>query len=159
MSPVMGQGPNTRPGEKQGTAMRPAAKQGVNQKPVVSLPMSITGQLPCPLGKVAAIHTIHPLQWYDECETTDPRFVEVAAAAANTPATNRTPEQRGVYRHHQRALRDVQPLWFAVDVDTPDDICRWIEEWSQNPIGMLRAICEEVQGRLNEDNLDIWLWY
>ena len=96
---------------------------------------------------------------YNECETTDPRFVEVAATAANTPATNPTPEQCGVYRHHQRALRDVQPLRFAMDVDTPDDIRRWIEEWLQNPIGMPQAIHEEDQGCLNEDDLDIWLWY
>ena len=48
--------------------------------------------------------------------------MEVAAAAANTPATNRTPEQHGVYHRHQRALWDVQPLQFAMDVDTPDDI-------------------------------------
>ena len=121
--------------------------------------MSITGQLPCPLGKVAAIHTIRPLQWYDECEITDPRFMEVATIATNTPAANRTPEQSGVYRRHHRALRDAQPLRFTVDVDTPDDICRWIEEWLRNPIGMPRAIHEEDQGRLNEDDLDIWLWY
>ena len=136
MSPVTGQGSNTRPVEKQGTTTRPAAKQGAKQKPVALLPMSITGQLPRPLGKVAATHAIRPLQWYDECETTDPRFVEVATAAANTPAVNRTPEQRGVHRRHQHALKDAQPLRFAVDVDTPDDIRRWIEEWSRNPIGM-----------------------
>ena len=143
----------------QGTTTRPAVKQGVKQRLVASLPMSITGQLPCPLGKVAAIHAIRPLQWYDECETTDPRFVEVAAAATNTPVTNRTPEQRGVYRRHQRTLRDTQPLQFAMDADTPDDIRHWIEEWLRNPIGILRAIREEDQGRLNEDDLDIWLWY
>ena len=71
MSPVTGQGSDTRPVEKQGATMRPAAKQGAKQKPVASLPMSITGQLPRPLGKVAAIHAIRPLKWYDECETTD----------------------------------------------------------------------------------------
>ena len=159
MSPVIGQGTDTCPVQKQGTTTRPAAKQGMTQKPVASLRMSITGQLPRPLGKVAAIHAICPLQWYNECETTDPWFVEVAATAANTLATNRTPEQCGVYRCHQRTLRDVQPLWFTVDVDTPNDICRWIEEWSRNPIGMPRAIREEDQGRLNEDDLDVWLWY
>ena len=83
--------------------------------------------------------------------------MEVVAAAANMPATNRTPEQRGVYRRHQRALRDAQPLRFIMDVDTPNDIRHWIEEWSRNPIGMPRAIREEDQGRLNEDDLDVWL--
>ena len=121
--------------------------------------MSITGQLPCPLGKVAAIHGICPLQWYNECETTDPQFMEVAATTTNTPAANCTPKQCGVHRRHQCTLRDVQPLQFAVDVNTPDDIRCWIEEWWQNPIGMPRAIREEDQGRLNEDDLDIWLWY
>ena len=85
MSPVAGQGADTRPVEKQGTTTCPAVKQGAKQKPVASLPMSITGQLPHPLGKVAAIHAIHPLQWYDECKTMDPQFVEAATIAANTP--------------------------------------------------------------------------
>ena len=109
----------------------------MKQKPVASLLMSITGQLPCPLGKVAALHAIHPLQWYDECEVTDPWFGEVATIAANTPAASCTPEQCGVHRRHQRALRDVQPLWFAVDVDTPNNIHHWIKEWLRNPTGML----------------------
>ena len=159
MGPVVGQGTDTRPVGKQGATMCPAAKQGGKQRPVALLPMSITGQLSHPLGKVAAIHAIHPLQWYDECKTMDPRFVEVATIATNTPAVNRTAEQRRVYCRHHCTLRDVLPLRFAVDVDTPDDICWWIEEWSWNPIGMPQAICEEDQGRLNEDNLDVWLWY
>ena len=133
MSPVAGQGTDTHPVEKQGATTRPAAKQGAKQRPVVSLPMSITGQLPRPLGKVAAIHAIRPLQWYDECETTDPQFVEMATTATNTPAANRTSEQHGVHRHYQHALWDAQPLQFAVDVDTPDDIRHWIEEWSWHP--------------------------
>ena len=90
---------------------------------------------------------------------TDLWFVEVATTAANTPPANCTPEQRGVHRRHQRTLKDAQPLRFAVDVDTPDNIRRWIEEWSRNPIGMPRAIREEDPGRLNEDNLGIWRWY
>ena len=99
--------------------------------------MSITGQLPCPLGKVAAIHTIRPLQWYNECELTDPWFMEVVGIICNTPAANHTSEQCRVYRCHHRMRQDAQPLHFAVDVDTPDNICHWIEEWSRNPIGML----------------------
>ena len=98
--------------------------------------MSITGQLPRPLGKVAAIHAIRPLQWYNECELTDPQFVEVAAIACNTLAVNHTSEQHGVYCRHHHVHWDAQPLRFAVDVDTPDDICHWIKEWSWNPIGM-----------------------
>ena len=98
--------------------------------------MSITGQLPRPLGKVAVIHAICPLQWYDECELTDPRFVEVAAIACNTPAVNHTAEQCGVYHCHHCMCQDAQPLCFAVDVDTPVDIRHWIEEVSWNPIGM-----------------------
>ena len=85
--------------------------------------------------------------------------MEVATIATNTPAANRTPEQRGVYRRHHGALRDTQPLQFAMDVDTPDDTRHWIKEWSWNPIGMLLPIHEKDQGRLNEDNLDVWLWY
>ena len=62
MSPVVRQGTDTRPVSQQGTTTRPAVKQGMKQRPVASLPMSITGQLPHPLGKVAAFHAICPLQ-------------------------------------------------------------------------------------------------
>jgi len=55
--------------------------------------MSITGRLPRPLGKTAAIHAIRPIQWYDECATTDPWFVEAVSAALAVPAPDRTPEQ------------------------------------------------------------------
>ena len=72
MSPVIGHGTNTCPVSQQATTTRPAIKQGAKQRLVASLPMSITGQLPCPLGKVSAIHTIHPLQWYNECKLMDP---------------------------------------------------------------------------------------
>ena len=137
MSPVVEQGTDTCPVEEQGATMCPAAKQGTKQRPVALLPMSITGQLPRPLGKVAAIHAIRPLQWYNECELTDPQFMEVAVIAYNTLAVNHTAEQCRVYHHHHHACRDAQPLCFAVDVDMPVDICHWIEEWSQNPIGML----------------------
>ena len=50
MSPVTGQGTDTHPVEKQGATTSPAAKQGMKQRLVVSLLMSITGQLSCPLG-------------------------------------------------------------------------------------------------------------
>ena len=85
--------------------------------------------------------------------------MEAAAIACNTPVVNRTPEQHGVFRYHHCTIRDAQLLRFAMDVNTPEDICRWIEEWSWNPIGMLRVIHKEDQGHLNKDNLDVWLWY
>ena len=101
MSPVTGEGADMSPVEKQGATMRPAAKQGAKQRPVALLPMSITGQLPHPLGKVVAIHAICPLQWYNKCETMDPQFAEAAAIACNTLAANCTPKQCRVYhRHH-----------------------------------------------------------
>ena len=153
MSPILEQGTNTCLVEKQGANTHPAAKQ----KLVVSLPMSITGQLPCPLGKV--IHVLHPSQWYDECKITDPRFVEAAAITTNTLVTERTPEQCRVYCHHCCAIKDAQPLLFPMEVDMPDDICYWIGQWLWNPIGMPGVIHEEDQGCLNKDDLDVWLWY
>ena len=137
MSPVIEQGADTHPVEKQGATTHPAAKQGTKQTLVASLPMSITGQLPCPLGKVAAIHTICPLQWYDKCKTMDPQFVEAAAIACDTLVVNCTPEQRGVFCRHHHTIRDAQSLCFSMDVDTPKDIHFWIEEWLWNPIGIL----------------------
>ena len=98
-------------------------QRDMKEKPVVLLPMFITGQLPHPLGKVVVIHTLCPSQWYDKCETTDSRFMEAAAIACDTLAANCTPKQHGVFHRHHRAIRDVQPLCFPVDVNTPDDIC------------------------------------
>ena len=141
MSPVVKQGADTCPVSQQGTTTHPAVKQGAKQGLVASLPMSITGQLPRPLGKVVAIHAICPLQWYNKCELTDPQFVEVVAIACNTLVVNHTSEQCRVYCRHHHAHWDAQPLCFTVDVNMPDDIHQWIEEWSQNPIGMPRAIC------------------
>ena len=61
--PAAVQDKDTCPAAKQGNDNTcPTAKQGMKPRPVASLPMSITGWLPCPLGKTAAIHAIHLLQ-------------------------------------------------------------------------------------------------
>ena len=44
-------------------------------------------------------------------------------------------------------------------VNTFEDIHYWIRKWSRNPIGMPQVICEGDWGNLNEDDLDVWLWY
>jgi len=111
------------------------------------------------LGKTAAIHAIRPIQWYDECATTDPRFMEAVSAALAIPAPNRTPEQHAVFRRHRHAIRDAQTPLFHVEEEMPKDFRHWVGQWSQNPIGVLHAICEDGQGHLNMDDLDIWLWY
>ena len=114
--PAVIQGEDTCPAVKQGnTTTHPVAKPGMKPRPVDSLPMSITGWLPCPLGKTPAIHTIHLLQWYDECETMDPWFVEVVSTALATLATDRTPEQHVVLHQHQHAERDAQTPLFHVE--------------------------------------------
>ena len=41
----------------------------------------------------------------------------------------------------------------------PDNFQHLVRQWSQNPIGVLRAIREDGQGHLNMDDLDVWLWY
>ena len=127
--PVEMQDVDMGPVLEQGTNTCPTAKQGMKQNPVASLLRSITGQLPHPLGKVAAIHALHPSQWYDECEIMDPRFMEAAAIATNTPATKHTPEQHRVYCCHHCAIKDVQLLLFSMEVDMPDDIHYWIRQW------------------------------
>ena len=115
-------GKNTRPATEQGKdTTRPTTKQGMKPRPVASLPMSIMGRLPRPLGKTAAIHTIRPIQWYDECTTMDPWFVEAVSATLAIPAPDRTPEQRVVFRRHWHAIRDAQTPLFHVEEEMPDD--------------------------------------
>ena len=120
--------------------------------------MSITGLLPCPLGKVAAINVICPLQWYDECETMDPQYVEAAAIACDTPAANHTPSNVGCFATTAAPSGMRSPhasLWML----TPPKTSATGLGSGHGPIGMLRVIHEEDQGCLNEGDLDVWLWY
>jgi len=46
----------------------PLMKRNVDTRPVASLPASITGVLPHPLGKTAAKPAVRAQQWFDECD-------------------------------------------------------------------------------------------
>jgi len=54
--------------------MVPLMKSNVDTKPVASLPASVTGVLPHPLGKMAARPAIQARQWFDECNISDPQL-------------------------------------------------------------------------------------
>src|SRR6266481_7666661 len=50
-------------------------KQDIPKPPVASLPMSVTGSLPRPLGKAATKSTTHAVQyWFNKCGLDDPHL-------------------------------------------------------------------------------------
>jgi hypothetical protein len=77
--PVTGLSPKTAP---------------LKQIPVVDPPMSATGHLPWPLGKVRALPHPHPkTEWYDTCALDEPRFIEILELAHVTDGASHTQEQ------------------------------------------------------------------
>jgi len=112
-----------------------------------------------PLGKTATIHAIRPIQWYDECATTDPRFVEAVSTALAVPAPDRTPEQACGLPPTSACHQGRPTPLFHVEEEMPEDFQHWVGRGHGNPIGVPHAICEDGQGHLNMDDLDIWLWY
>jgi len=64
-----------------------------------------------------------------------------------------------VCRHNWHSMKAAQTPLFPVEELLPDNLQYWISQWFQNPYGILWSICEDGQGHLNLDNLDIWFWY
>ena len=62
-------------------------------KPVVSLPITITGMLPHPLGKTAVAKA-----WFDECDINDPALILLSDQVAAIPRAQRSLTQNMAYR-------------------------------------------------------------
>ena len=62
---------------------------------------------------------------------------------------------RCVERHQNQAARRFA---FPVNEAWPSNIKKWVTEWSMNPIGLPRPICQDKHGLLNQDDIDVWLW-
>jgi hypothetical protein len=59
--------------------------------PVVDPPISATGHLPWPLGKVCALpHPRPKTEWYDTCALNEPWFIEILELTRVTDGENRT---------------------------------------------------------------------
>jgi len=127
--------------------------------PVPSLPMAVTGVLPRPLGKTSA-HTAPRQQvWYQTCDLKDTRFLELLQQAEATPPAKWMLAQHMVVNckecHNRRGM---QPLAFAIDASLPSDVKGWIAQWAKNPVSVPRPVCEDMDGRLNLVDIDVWAW-
>ena len=121
---------------------------GKKVKPVASLPITVTGTLPCPLGKTAAAKA-----WFDECDVNDPTLILLSDQAAAILRAQRSLAQNMAYRHVERHRKQVARTFaFPVDEAWPPDIKKWATEWSMNPIR------QDEHSLLNQDDIDVWLW-
>ena len=68
----------------------PLPKRAAKPRPVALLLISVTGQLPRPLGKTAALSLYRPRAWYEDCLLDEPQFIELWEQANATPITQRT---------------------------------------------------------------------
>ena len=105
-------------------ASRPTAvllpKKVAKPQLVALLPISVTGQLPRPLGKTAALSPYRPRVWYEDCPLDEPQFIELWEQANLTPLAQRTVVHHIVIkRQHQQHMRDTKPDAFIVAATLP----------------------------------------
>ena len=80
---------------------RPAAAiptKVAKPQPVASLLISVTGQLPQLLGKMATVSPYRTRPWYEECLLDDPRFIELWEQTNLVPLTQHSTSHHIVIR-------------------------------------------------------------
>ena len=126
---------------------------------VASLPISVTGQLPRPLGKTAALSLYWPRAWYEDCLLDEPQFIELWEQANATPVAQRTVAHHVVIkRQHQQLVWDTKPDAFIVAATLPPELAYWVGHWARNPAGVPKPIRKDEFGRLDLGDLNVWLW-
>ena len=134
---------NSPPNE--GNVSRPAAillpKKVAKLRLVASLPISITGQLPQPLGKTAALSPYRPRAWYEDCPFDEPQFIELWEQASLTPIAQRTVAHHVVIKRRcQQHMRATKPDAFIVAATLPPELAYWVGHWARNPAGVPKPI-------------------
>ena len=98
-------------------------KKVAKPRPVASLPISVTGQLPQPLGKTAALSPYRPRAWYEDCPFDEPQFIELWEQANLTPLAQCTVAHHVVIKGwHQQHMRDTKPDAFIVVATLPPEL-------------------------------------
>ena len=78
-------------------------------QPVASLPISVMGKLPRPLGKTAAFSPYRPQAWYEDCPLDEPQFIKLWEQANLTPLAQRTITHHVIIkRRRQQHMRDTK---------------------------------------------------
>ena len=108
-------------------------------------PISVTDQLPRPLGK-----KLPPLtQWYDICSITDERFQDLLKSVKATPQEELMHKMIVAFKHvkAEHKLNNPKQDCFAISDSTPDDIDPTLQSWLHNSEGVPTAICKEADGK------------
>src|SRR6266481_4640940 len=108
-------------------------KQDVPKPPVASLPMSVTGSLPRPLGKAAAKSATRAVRyWFDECGLDDPHLEELYQQSCTMLAKDRLLAQHMAYncKCHSE-LKAAKPSAFPMEDMLPTDLQYWISYCSR----------------------------
>jgi len=136
----------------------PLMKRNTETQPVASLPASITGVLPRPLGKTATRPVVQAWKWFDECDVNDLWLDALYQEARAISGQERNLAQHVAFTRVTGNLHKIaKPDVFPVEDNLPDDIRHWIAYWSRNPFGIPRPIREE-HGFLIVEDIDVWLW-
>src|SRR6266481_120619 len=135
-------------------------KQDVPKPPVASLPMSVTGSLPRPLGKAAAKSATRAVRyWFDECGLDDPCLEELYQQSCMMLAKDRSLAQHVAYNHkHHSKLKAAKPSVFPIEDMLPADLQYWIGYWSRNLGGIPLPIHEDGFSWLELTDVNVWLW-
>ena len=126
------------------------SKKVAKPQPVASLPISVMGQLPWPLGKTAALSPYQPRAWYEDCPLDEPQFIELWEQANLTPLVQCTVAHHVIIkRRRQQHMRDTKPDAFIVAATLPPELAYWVSHWARNPTGVPKPIREDELSRLD----------
>ena len=107
----------------------------------ISVTDSITGQLPRPLGKTAALSPYQPQAWYKDCLLNEPQFIELWEQANLTPIVQCTIAHHVVIkRRRQQHIQDTKPDAFIVAATLSPKLAYWVGHWAHNPAGVPKPI-------------------
>lgn len=120
-------------------------------------PRTETGHLPRPIGKAEA----RVQRWSDVCPIESKEFQELLQLARSLPRDQLTLDMRIILarqNQHMRAKRAARPAAFVIGEYTPPDLAETLKLWVHNPEGIPLAIRGELDGSLNLNDLDVWIW-
>jgi len=110
-------------------------EEDLTPPPVASPPISVTGELPHPLGKAAPPnYTLRTREWFKDCELMDARFIQLFTQALSVPATKRDAVQRIACKHMQHSIKASHLPLFAQEYSMPTEVQEHISAWAKNPM-------------------------
>jgi len=135
--------------------MVPLTKRNVDTRPVASLPASITGVLPHPLGKTATRPAVRAWKWFDECDVDNPRLDALYQEARAISGRERNLAQHVTFTH---------VTWQSAQITTPCGRqpprqhlsldCLLVKEPRRDSSTRLQGTWSSHRRR----SIEVWLW-